>query len=582
MKEDIIEKIKPLVLKNALNHKGRANEKAVLGMFLGENKEYRTKVAEIKGIIDRVVEEINKLSYEEQQVLYRELTGEELKEKVIEKKKELPPLPNTDKYEKVVMRLAPFPSGPLHIGNARMVILNDYYIKRYNGKLLLVFDDTIGSTVKSIVPEAYDLIPEDLQYLGVKWHEKLYKSDRIGITYEYCKKLIEMDKAYVCTCDAQKWREEHRKKGIACIHRNNDISTNLEEWDKMLEGVYNEGEAVVRLKTDIAHPNPALRDNVIMRISNKIHPRVGDKYKIWPLLEFSWAVDDHLLGITHILRGKDLIHEDKLESIIWDFFNWPKVEFIHYGLISFRGLKLSKTEARLNIEKGVYDGWSDPRIWSIQSLKRRGILAESIRELILDLGLSLADIKLSTKSLYAINRSKIDPIANRYFFVPDPRILTVENVEEKDYEIQIYLHPDDPEKGTRTIKVETHNNKLELYIWGEDASKLKKDEVLRLKDFINIKIIDVEKLRATLIPGGIDEFREHANKLNTKLKIIQWVPKNENIQIEVIGEHGEKIEGLAEINCTSFKVDQIIQFERFGFCRVDQVEPKIKLYFAHK
>ena len=582
MKEDIIEKIKPLVLKNALNHKGRANKKAVLGMFLGENKEYRTKVAEIKGIIDRVVEEINKLSYEEQQVLYRELTGEELKEKVIEKKKELPPLPNTDKYEKVVMRLAPFPSGPLHIGNARMVILNDYYIKRYNGKLLLVFDDTIGSTVKSIVPEAYDLIPEDLQYLGVKWHEKLYKSDRIGITYEYCKKLIEMDKAYVCTCDAQKWREEHRKKGIACIHRNNDISTNLEEWDKMLEGVYNEGEAVVRLKTDIAHPNPALRDNVIMRISNKIHPRVGDKYKIWPLLEFSWAVDDHLLGITHILRGKDLIHEDKLESIIWDFFNWPKVEFIHYGLISFRGLKLSKTEARLNIEKGVYDGWSDPRIWSIQSLKKRGILAESIRELILDLGLSLADIKLSTKSLYAINRSKIDPIANRYFFVPDPRILTVENVEEKDYEIQIYLHPDDPEKGTRTIKVETHNNKLELYIWGEDASKLKKDEVLRLKDFINIKIIDVEKLRATLIPGGIDEFREYANKLNTKLKIIQWVPKNENIQIEVIGEHGEKIEGLAEINCTSFKVDQIIQFERFGFCRVDQVEPKIKLYFAHK
>ncbi|MHA1271251.1 MAG: glutamate--tRNA ligase [Candidatus Helarchaeota archaeon] len=579
MNDDLNKIIRELAIRNAIKHDGKASEKAVLGMFLGKYKEYKSQIKEIREIITEIIEDINSMTIEQLKSIYTPT-----KKSIIQpfEEKELPPLPNAEKYSKIIMRLAPYPSGPLHIGNARMVILNDYYIKRYKGKLILVFDDTIGSAIKSVIPEAYDLIPDDLRYLGVVWHEILYKSDRIGITYKYCKELLENNQAYVCTCNAKMWSENHRKKGIPCDHRTNKINENLEEWEKMLRGVYDEGEAVVRLKTGMDMPNPALRDNVIMRISNKIHPRVGDKYRVWPLLEFSWGIDDHLLGTTHILRGKDLIHEDRLESIIWDFFKWPKIEFIHYGLISFRGIKLSKTEARLNIEKGVYRGWSDPRIWSIQSLKKRGILAESIRDLILKLGLSLADIKLSPKNLYSINRSKIDSIANRYFFINEPEILTIGNIDKNEYTARISIHPDFPERGTREFNIEVSKNGLELFIDKSDAKKLRDNEILRLKDFLNIKIINRSTLTAEILPGGIKEFRNIIEQTGEKLKIIQWLPLTGNISTDIIYEDGRIMSGIAEYNCKQLEVNQIIQFERFGFCKVDSIKPKLKLYFTHK
>ncbi len=581
MEVNMREIIYQLAVRNAVKHNGKASKKSVLGMFLSENIEYRSRIEEVKGIIDEVIQEIDKIPYTELKSRFSDFNSKNEKTRPLAES-QIPPLPDIDKYNKVIMRLAPYPSGPLHIGNARMVILNDYYTKKYKGKLILVFDDTIGSIEKNVIPEAYDLIPEDLRYLGVKWHETIYKSDRIPITYKYCKKLIEMNNAYVCTCDAKKWSLEHRKKGIACEHRNKSVEHNLDEWEKMLKGVYSEGEAVVRMKTGMDLPNPALRDNVIMRISNKVHPRVGDKYKVWPLLEFSWGIDDHLLGITHILRGKDLMHEDRLESIIWDFFKWPKVKFIHYGLISFRNIKLSKTDARIKIEKGIYDGWSDPRVWSIQSLKKRGILPESIRSLILQLGLSLADIKLSPKKLYSINRSKIDPIANRYFFVSEPKILEIQNVTDVQYSAKLLIHPDYPERGVRTINLKVESGTLKVYIDGNDANKLENGEIIRLKDLLNIKIIDKKDLKAEIIPGGINEFRDYQQKLDKKLKIIQWLPLKNNISLEIVKDDGKIISGLGEESCKDLEVDQLIQFERFGFCRVDQISPKIKLYFAHK
>ncbi|MBD3226902.1 MAG: glutamate--tRNA ligase [Candidatus Lokiarchaeota archaeon] len=578
---DINETIRLLALKNALKHDGKARISAVLGMFLSTHKEYRSKVKEIRELIDKTVQEINNLSDAELEALSSQLSPEIMKSKVEEQTKELPPLPNVENYDKVVMRLAPYPSGPLHIGNARMVILNDYYVKRYAGKLFLVFDDTIGSAIKDIFPESYRMIKEDLKYLDVEYHESIYKSDRVKTFYKYCEKLIEMNQAYVCTCEAEKWREKHKKTQIPCKHRSSSKDQNLEQWRKMLDGIYNEGDAVVRLKTGMKLDNPAIRDHVIMRISNKIHPRVGEKYKVWPLLEFSWAIDDHLLGITHIIRGKDLLKEDIIESKIWEIFDWPKAEFIHYGLISFKGLNLSKTEARLNIEKGVYRDWTDPRTWSIQSLKKRGILSESIRELIDELGLSLADIKLSPKKLYSINRSKIDSIADRYFFISTPKTLTIKNINKKELKAEVFSHPDFPERGERIFTFKIVNNQIKLYIDEKDAKKLYKNQILRLKDLVNIKIIDESKNIAEIIPGGIDEFRELSEKVEERLSIIHWLPTENNIKVDIILMNGKIISGIAENNCNNLKIDDIIQFERFGFCRIDQTKPKILAYYSH-
>ena len=126
------------------------------------------------------------------------------------------------------MRLAPFPSGPLHIGNARMVVLNDYYVKKYNGELILVFDDTIGSSEKIVEPDAFDLIPEGLDYLGVDYQKTVYKSDRLDIFYRYAIDLIKRGDAYVCDCDAEVWRTQHKAKGIACPCRDLPIQENLD------------------------------------------------------------------------------------------------------------------------------------------------------------------------------------------------------------------------------------------------------------------------------------------------------------------------------------------------------------------
>ncbi|MFQ6119587.1 MAG: glutamate--tRNA ligase, partial [Methanosarcinales archaeon] len=387
MEKDIILKH---CLINAIRYDGKANVQAVLGKIIAEKPELKSKIKDIVPKIKKTVKEVNSLSLERQISQAKKLKIKIEKEKV-KKEMKLPPLPNVEKYKQIVMRLAPFPSGPLHIGNARMIILNDEYVKRYKGKLLLVIDDTIGSEEKFIVPEAYDLIIDGLKWLGVKWHKLLYKSDRLQFFYDVAEDLIKKNLAYICKCDVNTLRK-NRADGIECIHRTQSVEENLRKWKTMLSEKYKEGEAVVRLKTDMKYINPAFRDRVLLRVVEREHPRVGRKFFVWPLLEFSWAVDDQLLGITHILRGKDLVMEDMMEEFIWNKLNLKKPEFIHYGLLNIKELKLSKTEMRKAIERGEYSGWDDSRTWSLQSLRKRGIQPEAIRKFILGMGLSLADV----------------------------------------------------------------------------------------------------------------------------------------------------------------------------------------------
>jgi glutamyl-tRNA synthetase len=171
--DDLEIEIRKVVLDNAIKYEGKPDVKSVMGALLGSRAELRSRAGEVKELVQRLVAEIAKMSIEDQISELKEIAPELLeKPEVVEvdEKKELPELPNLDKWDKVVMRLAPFPSGPLHIGNARMVVLNDYYVKRYDGELILVFDDTIGSAEKIVEPDAFDLIPESLEYLNVKYH----------------------------------------------------------------------------------------------------------------------------------------------------------------------------------------------------------------------------------------------------------------------------------------------------------------------------------------------------------------------------------------------------------------------------
>lgn len=541
-------------LENAVKYGGKANVGAVMGKLLSENPKLRSKAKQVAKDVAKAVAEVNRMKLEEQVEKLRKIAPELLEKKAKARNHGLPELPTVK--GKKVLRLAPYPSGPLHIGNTKTFILNDEYAKRYNGKLILVMDDTIGSAEKEISPDAYKLIPDGLEWLGVKFDSKIiYKSDRLETYYKYAGELIKKEKAYVCFCEPEVLRK-NRAEAKVCECRENAVDKNLIEWENMFAKL-KEGAAVLRLKTSMDHPNPAFRDRVLFRISDRKHPRTGKKYRVWPLLEFSWAIDDHLLGVTHIIRGKDLMMESEMEIYLWDIFGWKIPEIIHTALVKLEGVMLSKSKSSQEVKSGVYSGWDDPRTWSLKSLERRGIMPDAIRAFVLGFGLNQNEISVPVDTLYSENRKILDPIARRYFFVEGPKRIDIEGAPEK--KVKLKLHPD---KKIGFRKFDTSGS---FYIAG--AEKLSKGKTYRLMNLLNFK------------DSNFISF-EHDPKL--KAKMLHWLPDNaENIEVEVLMPDGSVRKGLAEEGVKKLEVGSIIQFERFGFCRLNKKGKKLVFWFAH-
>ncbi|ADG13488.1 glutamyl-tRNA synthetase [Methanocaldococcus infernus ME] len=531
----IEEKIRELAIKNAEKY-GKAQVKAVLGMFLSQNKEYREKVNEIKPIVEKIVEEVNK-SFKGKR------RGRELE------------LPEVE--DKVILRFAPNPSGPLHIGHARVAVLNDYFAKKYGGKFILRFEDT---DPKRVLSEAYDMIREDLDWLNVKIDEEVIQSDRLKIYYKHGEELIKMGKAYVCECPPEEFREL-RNKGIACPCRDREVEENLELWEKMLNGELE--NVVVRLKTDIKHKNPSIRDFPIFRVEKEKHPRV--EAFVYPLMNLSVAVDDHLLEITHVLRGKDHLVNTEKQKYIYKYFNWEMPKFIHYGILKIEDTVLSTSKIYEGIKEGIYEGWDDVRLGTLRALRRRGIKPEAIYRIMLDIGIKQADITFSWKNLYAINKELIDKEAKRFFFVWNPVKMLVEGSEER--EVKIRLHPE-VDYGYRVLKF-----KGSAYVVRDE---MEEGRFYRLMELFNVVVEEVGDIVKAKYHS--DDFKE-ARK--NKAKIIHWIPTEETKRVKVLMPDGEVKEGLAEINFNP-EVGEIIQFERFGFCRVDDVGDVITCCYAHR
>ena len=555
-----VESARKYALQNAVLHGGKAEAKAVLGKLLAEDASLRPRARDVSAEVERVVAEVNGLSPGAQKDALAQIAPELLERPKGEAgPKELPPLPGAMDGQ-VVCRLAPYPSGPLHIGNARAFLLNDAYAKRYHGRLILAFDDTIGSEEKPVLPEAYDQVKAGLDWAGVTYDEILYKSDRIPVHYEWAEKLLELGAVYACTSDAETLRK-NREAGRACEHRGQDPDETIAIWKAMLDGEYEEGEAVLRLKTDMQDPNPAFRDRVLFRVSLREHPRVGTRYHVWPMLEFSWAVDDHLLGVTHVIRGKDLVIEDEMETRLWDLFRIDRrPAFVHFGILRFKDLELSKSRYRREIAEGRLTGIDDPRTWSLQSLARRGIRPVALRDFVLSFGLSLSDIEVPAETLYAENRKLIDKDANRYFFVPEPVGVEVHGLPPTEV-VHAPLHPDFPGRGSRTLHIGP-----KVHVAREDFDRFRGQEV-RLKDFCNV-VLDH---RATFV-----------SLENKDIPKIQWVSHG-GVETHVVMPTGFESRGLAEPEVARLKVDEVVQFERIGFARIDRVSrAEVRAFFAHR
>jgi len=319
---------------------------------------------------------------------------------------------------------------------------------------------------------------------------------------------------------------------------------------------------------------PALR---IINPKRYPHPRVGSKYRVWPLYNFSAGIDDHLMGITHIIRGKEHLTNQTRQEYMYHHLGWKYPEAIHYGRMKIAGGLLSKSKIVDGVKKGVFTGWDDPRLATFIALRKRGIQPETIRRLIIEVGPKTVDLTLSWENLYAINRKIIDPVANRYFFVRDPRKLTVKSVSET-VSAHLPLHPDDPKRGLRDFKIEPRKDEAEFWISSQDATLLKKGKIIRLMGLFNMQIENV--LKGVIEAGFHSKGHEEARKLGAPL--IHWLPAGTGIPCEVVMPDATTARGIAENTCRRLKPNDIIQFERFGFVRVDSVNWKLSAYFAHR
>lgn len=576
---ELREFIRKAALLNAVSHDGKAQAGAMVGKILGEKAEYRSKVKELSGVINQVVAEVNAMPLSEQKAVVEKNWPETQKKHEAEEKK-LSPLPNADKYKVITTRFSPNPDCVLHLGSARAIVLSHEYARMYSGKFILRFEDTDPKTKKPAL-KYYEAVKRDLKWLGCKWDEEYIQSDRLEIYYGIVGKMVGDGNAYVCECTPEDFRK-HTLAKEACPCRNMSVKDQTARWQKMLQGGYTEGQAVVRVKTELDHPNPAIRDWPALRIIDTVkypHPRVGSKYFLWPLYNLAAGIDDHLMGMTHIIRGKEHYTNMVRQKYMYQHLGWEYPEAIHYGRLKITGAALSKSKIVAGINEGDYADFDDPRLGTFAALKKRGIQPEAIKKMIIEVGTKPNDVTLSWENLYSHNRKILDASSNRYFFVAAPVELKVTGLP-KAFVAKLPLHPEHPERGFREYAVEPEGaeNAASFWISDKDAKAMQQGQTMRLMELFNITINTVSDSAVTAAYAS--ESYEDVRKI--KAQLIQWIPRGQEYQTEVVQQDATVVAGYAEAACKKLKPDDIIQFERFGFVRVNEVGEKLVVYYAQK
>ncbi len=548
---DIEHSARKWALKNRKDH-GSAQAAALMGKVIGEVPEAKKDVVGLKAVLENVVAEVNALTDAQVELELSSFTFEPPKAE----REGLPPLD----LARVITRVAPNPSGFLHIGHAKNLILCDEYAKRYKGQLMLRLEDTDPKTKKPM-PEAYTAIPEDAKWLGCVVSRIVIQSERVPIYYEHAEKLILAGHAYVCSCIPEKM-QKNRAEALACGCRNQTPVQALREWKSMLLTT-KEGKAVLRIKTDMAHPNASMRDWPAFRIVEDEHPHVGKKYRVWPLYNFAAAVDDHLTGITLVLRGKEHeLNADK-QQYIYDYFGWIAPLTLEYGLLHIEGAMAHKSDIIKGIKDGTYSGWDDVRLPTLRALRKRGLQPDAIRRYMIQLGIKPTDSTLDWTILYKYNRDLLSQ-APHYFFVEDPVSLAINGLEEKTLELPLFPGASENDAAAQQKRQLPVSSKL--FISKKDAEE-NVGKIVRLKDLVNID----------LSSNAVSANQDHKGMAK-----IQWVPAP-GVNVKIVREDASVHVGLGEPALADLKAGTVVQFERYGYCRYDSDEKDgTKLfYYAH-
>jgi glutaminyl-tRNA synthetase len=513
---------------------------------------------------------------------------------------------NSGKYGKrVVTRFPPEPNGYLHIGHAKSICLNFGLAIDYNGKCHLRFDDTNPLKEEAEYVEA---IKTDVKWLGFDWQEnEHYTSDYFEKLYGFALELIRNNDAYVDSLSPDQIREYRgtlNEPGRESPYRNRSVEENLDLFEKMRRGDFEEGKCVLRAKIDMTSPNIVMRDPALYRIRHKTHHRSGDKWCIYPMYDFAHCLSDSLEGITHSICTLEFENNRELYDWILDRLNAYHPQQIEFARLNLSHTVLSKRKLIELVRKGYVKAWDDPRMPTISGLRRRGYSPESIRSFCSKIGVARRDSLVDLALLEHCARQELNKCAKRVMAVLKPLKVVIENYPEGQTEmLEAVNNPEDQSMGTRQIPF-SRNLYIEREDFMEDPPKkffrlapgrevrLRYAYFIKCERVIRDKNGEIQELRCTYDPatrGGdapdgrkvkatlhwvsADHAFETTVRLYDHLFTVENPGEYEDFQQYVNADSLHTLSGcMLEPGLREAGAGQRYQFERLGYFFVDPVD----------
>ena len=503
-------------------------------------------------------------------------------------------------------RFPPEPNGYLHIGHLKAICLNFNLGEKYNAPVNLRFDDT---NPEKEAKEYVDAIKNDIKWLGFEWDKECYASDYFDQLYDWAITLIEKDLAYVDTQSSDEIASQKgtpTKEGKASPFRDREKEESLKIFKEMFEGVHDSGKHVLRAKIDMSSPNMLMRDPVLYRVMNVDHHRTADKWKVYPMYDWTHGESDYIEQVSHSLCTLEF--EPHRELYDWFLDAISPLKGIRPKQREFSRLNLSytitsKRKLALLVEENIVDGWDDPRMPTISGLRKRGYTPESLKNFALTVGVSKRENVIDASLLEFCIRTHLNQVAPRAMAVMDPIKIKLINYENEGGEkINFDINPQQKELGTREIKFSK-----EIYIENEDFQENPEDgffrlslgEEVRLKNAYIIKAVDIVKNEKGRLIEVLCEYdsksRSGSNTPESNRKVkgtIHWVSATDSVKAKVniydrlfkVPEPGKENDLKNEVNQNSLEVKeafvepylaesleaQQFQFQRLGyFVRTD-------------
>ena len=510
---------------------------------------------------------------------------------------------NNKNKGRVITRFPPEPNGYLHLGHAKSICLNFNMAHKFNGTCNLRFDDSNPAKEKQIY---IDSIKSTVNWLGFEFGTPLFASDYFEKLHEFAVELIKKDKAYVCSLspeDIRKYRGTLTEPGKDSPYRERTVEENLDLFTRMKSGEFGEGEHTLRAKIDMASPNINLRDPIIYRVKNASHPRTGDQWCIYPMYDFTHCLSDALEGITHSLCSLEFEDHRPLYDWTLDELETPcHPQQIEFARLNINYTVLSKRKLQRLVEENHVHGWDDPRLPTLEGMKRRGYTPESIRDFCDIIGVSKKESRIDMTLLENCLRDDLNEKALRVMAVLQPLKITIENYPQgQTEELSAKNHPQKEEMGTRTITFSK-----EIYVEKDDFMENPPKKFFRLgpgrevrlryaylitcKEVIKDEVGNVIELICTYDPetkgGNAPDGRKvkgtihwvNANDcIDAKVRLYDRLFKDENpeqnnqdfienLNPDSLEELGSCKLETALINATS---ETAYQFERLGYFCLD-------------